>query len=90
MDVREEGIHAEAGAHVQCVRHELHERTMSILAMVFASVAIVMAGVAWYQTSIAEREARLLQYYVLEMDAKLISSGVKKPDDSVASKLKEK
>ena len=36
-----------------------------------------------------ERESRMLQYYVLEMDAKLIAAGIKKPDESVADKLKE-
>jgi len=32
----------------------------------------------------------MLQYYVLEMDAKLIAAGVKKPEDAVANQLKEK
>lgn len=40
-----------------------------------------------YQHS--ERETELLKYYVLEMDAKLIASGVKKPDESVAGKMEK-
>jgi hypothetical protein len=39
---------------------------------------------------IAEREARMLQYYVLEMDAKLIAAGFKTDAESIARKLKEK
>jgi hypothetical protein len=37
----------------------------------------------------AEREARMLQYYVLEMDAKLIAAGFKTDEESVAKRLKE-
>ena len=36
----------------------------------------------------AEREARMLEYYLLELDAKVIASGIKRPEDSIANKLK--
>jgi hypothetical protein len=32
----------------------------------------------------------MLQYYVLEMDAKLIAAGVKKPEESVASQQEKR
>lgn len=51
-------------------------------------LAIALSLWAIYQASIAERETRMLEYYVLEMDAKLIAAGIKKPEDAVANKLK--
>lgn len=41
------------------------------------------------KAEIAEREARMLQYYVLEMDAKLVAAGFKTDAESIAKKLKE-
>ncbi len=60
-----------------------------VLALVAgAGIAVSVAALSY--AGVAERESRMLQYYVLEMDAKLIAAGVKKPEESVASKLKEK
>lgn len=50
-----------------------------------SGLAIAFGCWAIFQATLAEREARMLQYYVLEMDAKLIAAGVKKPEESVAS-----
>jgi hypothetical protein len=49
-----------------------------------AGLAIAIALWAIFQASISERETRMLEYYVLEMDAKLIAAGIKKPEESVA------
>lgn len=46
------------------------------------SIGLCLLAVTLSQQS--ERESRMLQYYVLEMDAKLIAAGVKKPEESVA------
>ena len=56
---------------------------------ILSGISVALAITAFYQVTLAERETRMLQYYVLEMDAKLIAAGVKKPEDAVASKLKE-
>ena len=37
----------------------------------------------------AEREARMLEYYLLELDAKFINAGLKEPAESIAEKLKQ-
>lgn len=37
-----------------------------------------------------EREARMLEYYLLELDAKVIASGLKPESDSIAKKLEAK
>lgn len=74
-------------------RSEIHNTGIGVTAAVVlgivAGLAMGMAIYSQVMASQAEREARMLEYYVLEMDAKLISSGIKKPEDSVADKLKE-
>jgi len=55
-----------------------------------AGLAIAIGFWAIFQARLAEREARMLQYYVLEMDAKLIAAGVKKPEESVASQQEKR
>jgi hypothetical protein len=36
-----------------------------------------------------ERETRMYQYYLLELDAKFIGAGLKKPDEAIAKKLQK-
>ena len=55
-----------------------------------SGLALALAALAWHEASVSERESRMLQYYLLELDARFIGAGLKKPDDSIASKLKEK
>lgn len=37
-----------------------------------------------------ETEVRMLEYYLLELDAKVIAAGIKKPEDSIALKLEKR
>lgn len=59
-----------------------------------AALCGVSAVYAWAATEKANRSeerADLLQYYLLELDAKVIKAGVKQPEESIAGKLaKEK
>ena len=55
-----------------------------------AGLGIAIALWAIFQASISERETRMLEYYVLEMDAKLIAAGVKKPEESVAKQQEKR
>ena len=64
-------------------------KTSYILLAAFSGLALGAGLFSMYTASRAEREARMLEYYVLEMDAKLIASGMKKPDEAVANKLNE-
>lgn len=87
----DESVQANA-APVQITKIIFNERAITIL---IAALLAVLAGAAYVRSEAAntrandaEREARMLQYYVLEMDAKLIAAGVKKPEESVANKLK--
>lgn len=53
---------------------------------ILIGVGIVLA--IWMTVSYreTEREVRMQQYYLLEMDAKLIAAGVKKPEEAVSRK----
>lgn len=60
------------------------------LLAVICGIALVRSESAKDESSKAEREARMLQYYVLEMDAKLIAAGVKKPEEAIAKQQESK
>lgn len=82
----DESVHAAEHSHVQSVRFEVSERTLSIVGLSVASAAIVLACWAIHAAGVAEREARMYEYYTLELDAKLIAAGVKKPEESIAKR----
>jgi len=48
----------------------------------FAFAALMVAFFSWWVADKAEREARMLEYYVNETDQLLVSVGLKKPGDS--------
>jgi hypothetical protein len=70
----------------QVTRFEVSEKTLSVLALTLAAAAIVIACWAIHDAGRAEREARMYEYYTLEMDAKLIAAGVKKSDEAIAKR----
>lgn len=86
---KDESVRCDAASHVNVNRIEISERTLSVAALAFSVAAIVLACWAIHEAGISEREARMYEYYTLEMDAKLIAAGVKKPDEAIA-KRKEK
>lgn len=56
---------------------------------ILAALAIAFGVCALIIAQRSERESRMLQYYVLEMDAKLIASGIKKPDEAASKRLEK-
>jgi hypothetical protein len=91
------GSGAAAGGGVINVHHDHGlSKGQSMFVVVVACMAIGLAVGSTVVTIIngreaarAEREARMLQYYVLEMDAKMIAAGYKTDAESVAKRLKE-
>lgn len=57
--------------------------------MLISGMAVVLAIGARMDAQRAEREARMLQMYVLELDAKLIAVGYKTDAEALAKKLRE-
>lgn len=56
--------------------------------LVGASIVLAVWMIVSYQH--AEREARMQQYYLLELDAKFIAAGLKKPEEAISKKQQEK
>lgn len=66
--------------------------TAWVIAVIVGNSVLMGAGIVlaiWMTVSYreTEREVRMQQYYLLEMDAKLIAAGVKKPEEAVSKKL---
>lgn len=72
-------IQIDSGKHVAVVA----------LCAALCAGSMVYAMLANTKAEEAKMESRMLQYYVLEMDAKLIAAGFKTDAESVAKKLKE-
>jgi len=59
---------------------------ISALLAVLCGISLVRSEAARDAAQKAERESRMQQYYLLEMDAKLIAAGIKKPDEAIAKR----
>ncbi len=59
-------------------------------AMLIAGIAIAMSISAKLDAARSERETRMLEFYILELDAKLIAAGYKTDAESIAKKLKQR
>jgi hypothetical protein len=61
--------------------------------VIMAAICGVSMGVSAYlfaEYRDAKMETRMLEYYLLELDAKFIGAGLKDPADSIAGKLKKR
>lgn len=60
---------------------------MIVLLAVLSGSAIGLTAFSFTEARNAEREARMLQYYLLELDAKIIAAGIKKPEEAISKQL---
>jgi hypothetical protein len=60
-----------------------------IVLAILCGLAIGLTAFAFSAARNADREARMLEYYVLELDGKLMASGVISPKDSFSSKRRK-
>jgi hypothetical protein len=80
-DGPDESVHAQPGAHVQNVRFEVSERTLSILALALSTAAMVTALWSIHESDGAARETKQLQIQVMDHNALLLREGILKPTD---------
>ncbi len=59
-------------------------------AMLIAGIAVALAISSMMTAARSERETRMLEFYILELDAKLIAAGYKTDAESIAKKLKQR
>ena len=70
---------------------EISERTLSIIAFGAAMASMVFSLFVFAQWKVSERETRMLEYYIMELDGKLMATGViKSPESWSARKEKDK
>jgi hypothetical protein len=55
-----------------------------LLLTLMSGGAVTLAAMTMLAAAKSETETRMLEYYVLEMDAKLIAAGIKKPEEAVS------
>jgi hypothetical protein len=77
---RDESI---AGNGNQITRVEISERTLSIIAIVFSSVAIVLSMVTTYVTVWQIHEAKQVQVQLMYFNAIALREGLVQPGDMV-------
>lgn len=61
-----------------------------ILLAILCGVSIGLTAFSYMAATKADTEARMLEYYLLELDAKFINAGLKDPAESIANKLKQR
>lgn len=65
-------------------------RSGAVVLCVLCGLGLGMAIYSQIEAAKAERETRLLEYYVMELDGKLMKQGVIDPSESWSAKQKEK
>lgn len=60
-----------------------------IVLAILSGVAIGLTSFAFTAASDAEREARMLEYYVMELDGKLMAAGVIESKESYSAKKRK-
>ncbi len=70
----------------------INDRTalyVGILAVLASGISLSLALDARLDAQRSERETRMLEMYVLELDAKLVAAGFKTDAETIAKKLRE-
>jgi hypothetical protein len=78
-----ESIHQREGSISNVAKVDISERTLSIIAIVFGSIAIVISLVSIYATSILIREAKQVQIQLMYANAIMLRDGIVQPGDMV-------
>jgi predicted Co/Zn/Cd cation transporter (cation efflux family) len=73
-------------AHASAV---INDKSKAWIVAVLVAINVVATVAMYHQWSKAETEVRMLEYYLLELDAKFIAGGLKSPSDSIAGKLRK-
>lgn len=58
-----------------------------VILSIMSGLSIGLAIFSFSASRNSERETRMLEYYLLELDAKFINAGLKDPSESIAKKL---
>ena len=74
---------------VSSARAIITDKTKTLVMSILIAINVIATVAMYVQWKTSEREARLLEYYVMELDGKMMASGLLKPPDSWSGKHKE-
>lgn len=64
-----------------------------IVMAILCGISLAVSAMVYQQLSekyvLKERETRMLEYYLLELDAKFINAGLKDPSEAISKKLQK-
>ncbi len=91
-DMKEVRAHSPSASIIQMESSKLIP--MILCLALFSGGAVVTSVLCWVVMSErvqrAEVETRMLEYYLLELDAKAIAAGIKRPEEAISNRMKER
>jgi hypothetical protein len=80
MNVHE--MYLEEGASSSSASATIIDKSKAWIIAVLVAINLVATVVTYHEWSKAETESRMLEYYVMEMDGKLMAAGIIQPPES--------
>jgi hypothetical protein len=80
---KDESVNLREGSISNIAKVDISERTLSTIALVFSSIAIVLSLINMYATSMLIREAKQVQIQLMYANAIMLREGLVQPGDQV-------
>jgi hypothetical protein len=74
---------------VSSARAIITDKTKTFVISILVALNCLATIAMFLEWRIAERETRMQEYYLLELDAKFIAAGLKKPQESIAKEMQK-
>jgi hypothetical protein len=87
---RNESVNQREGSISQNTRINISDKSKALIVATLIALNLLATVWMFIQWKVAERESRLLEYYVMELDGKMMASGLLKPPDSWSGQHKGK
>lgn len=86
----DESVNLHDGSISASARATVNDKSKGFFIASMISLNLIATVWMFFQWKISEREARLIEYYVMELDGKMMASGLLKPPDSWSGQHKGK
>jgi hypothetical protein len=74
---------------VSSARAIITDKTKTFVISILVALNCLATIAMFLEWRLAERETRMQEYYLLELDAKFIAAGLKKPQESIAKEMQK-
>jgi uncharacterized membrane protein YidH (DUF202 family) len=82
----DESVKQDGGSISNTNRTIIHDKSRTFIIAILVAFNTLATVTMYYKWRDAERETRMQEYYLLELDAKFIGAGLKKPEESIAKR----